>query len=361
MAGIYIHVPFCASRCIYCDFYSTTLRDKGPQYVEALTREMKERRRFLGDAPIRTVYLGGGTPSQLGDLCVRDILAALTQNFDLSHVEEITLEANPDDICAGQNWGQVNRISMGVQSMVDDELRLLNRRHDAAQVRQAVETLSRQGIGNISLDLMYGLPTQTMESWACSIDELLKLRPEHISAYNLSVEEGTRLHKLVERGELTPADDALCLEMAALLRQRLWEAGYEQYEISNYSLPGFHSRHNSSYWDQTPYLGIGPGAHSYDGKRLRLFNAPRLVEYLHGKRTEISETLTDYDIYNERLMLGLRTRQGAPLHPFMDTATLKQLQNKGLIRIDDDHVILTEAGLALGDDVTRRLMKIDED
>lgn len=361
MAGIYIHVPFCATRCIYCDFYSTTLHDKGTQYVEALSREMEERRGFLGDAPIRTVYLGGGTPSQLGDRCVRDILAALNQRFDLCQVEEITLEANPDDIRASQNWGRVNRISMGVQSMVDDELRLLNRRHDAAQVRQAVETLRRQGIGNISLDLMYGLPTQTMESWAYSIDELLKLRPEHISAYNLSVEEGTRLHKLVERGELSPAGDALCLEMAALLRQRLREAGYVQYEISNYSLPGFHSRHNSSYWDQTPYLGLGPGAHSYDGQRLRLSNAPRLVQYLNGKRTEMSETLTDYDLYNERLMLGLRTRQGAPLHPFMDAAILQQLMDEGLIRKDCGHIILTEAGLALGDDVTRRLMKIDED
>ena len=359
MAGIYIHIPFCATRCIYCDFYSTTLRHKGPQYVEALTQEMEERRDFLGDATLRTVYLGGGTPSQLGDACIRKLFSALGQHFDLRQVEEITLEANPDDISEGQDWGPVSRISMGVQSMVDNELRLLNRRHDAAQVRRAVETLRHQGIRNISLDLMYGLPTQTMESWAYSIDELLKLRPEHISAYNLSVEEGTRLHKMVKRGELTPADDELCLQMAALLRQRLHEAGYEQYEISNYCLPGMHSRHNSSYWDQTPYLGLGPGAHSYDGRRLRTWNEPRIQHYLNGERLEGQEQLTDTDLYNERVMLGLRTRWGVPRLPMMDDTTLNALLSEGLIMAKDDRIRLTEAGLALGDEVIRRLMIVD--
>ena len=249
---------------------------------------------------------------------------------------------------------------MGVQSMVDDELKLLHRRHDAQQVRTAVETLRNQGISNLSLDLMYGLPRQTRESWAYSIDELLKLRPEHISAYNLSVEEGTRLHKLVERGELTPASDELCLAMAALLRSKLHEAGYEQYEISNYCLPGYYSRHNSSYWDQTPYLGLGPGAHSYDGHRLRSWNEPRLQHYLQGERQEEHEELTDTDLYNERLMLGLRTRWGTPLSPLMDPHTLDALLAENLIAQHDDRICLTEAGLALGDEVVRRLMRLDE-
>ena len=371
MAGIYIHIPFCATRCIYCDFYSTTLRNKGDEYVKALAKEMDERKEFLRDEPLQTIYLGGGTPSQLGDVCIRQILDAIAERYDLSQITEITMEANPDDIREGQDWGIVNRISMGVQSMVDDELRLLHRRHNAAQVRRAVSMLRNAGIENISLDLMYGLPTQTLESWEYSIDELLKLRPQHISAYNLSVEEGTKLNTLVEKGELTVCDDETCLAMAALLRDKLRAAGYEQYEISNYSLPGYHSRHNSSYWVQTPYLGLGPGAHSYDGQRLRTWNAPRVMEYLQGKRTEEKEILTDIDLYNERIMLGLRTRRGAKLSE-EEWNTKKEiiaaLKKRNLIkevtppfshlgeREGDRGLSLTEKGLALGDEVIRELM-----
>lgn len=356
MAGIYIHVPFCASRCIYCDFYSTTLRGKGDLYVEALRNEMKERKDWLNGEPIRTIYLGGGTPSQLGDRCIRNILWSIQEFFDLSSLEEVTMEANPDDIQENQDWGIVNRISMGVQSMVDCELKILNRRHDASQVRKAVEIIQHQGIRNISLDLMYGLPTQTIDSWIYSIDELLKLKPEHISAYNLTIEEGTKLHNLINKGELVPADDELCLQMAAILREKLNGAGYEQYEISNYSLPEFYSRHNSSYWDQTPYLGLGPGAHSYDGKRVRAWNEPRLQHYLKGERLSGFEELSDTDVYNERVMLGLRTRKGTPLSPMMPKDVLHDLLNKGLIEQNGANIKLTEAGLALGDEVTRELM-----
>ena len=356
MAGIYVHIPFCATRCIYCDFYSTTLRNKGLQYVQALSHEMEERKGWLGNEPIRTIYLGGGTPSQLGDACIRDILSAIDARFDTSAVEEITMEANPDDICQSQDWGCVNRISMGVQSMVDNELHMLHRRHNAEQVRWAVKTLRQQGIKNISLDLMYGLPEQTLGSWEFSIEEILKLKPEHISAYNLSVEEGTRLNLMVQRGELTPADDELCLQMAALLRRRLKAAGYEQYEISNYCLPGYHSRHNSSYWNQTPYLGLGPGAHSYDGQRLRTWNEPRIQHYLEGTRLVGEERLTDIDLYNEQVMLGLRTRWGTKLSPQMPQSVLNRLFEKGLIEKSGENIRLTETGLALGDEVIRELM-----
>lgn len=359
MAGIYVHIPFCATRCIYCDFYSTTLRQKGPQYIEALSHEMENRKDWLGDHAVRTIYIGGGTPSQLGDKNIRDLLDAIAQRFDLSQVEEITMEANPDDIREGQDWGMVNRISMGVQSMVDSELKMLNRRHDSEQVKQAVSILRRQGISNISLDLMYGLPTQTIDSWKFSIDELLKLKPEHISAYNLSVEEGTRLYRLVQKGELTPADDETCLRMASLLRKRLKEAGYEQYEISNYCLPGYHSRHNSSYWDQTPYLGLGPGAHSYDGNRRRAWNEPLIQHYLKGERKEGQEELADIDLYNEKVMLGLRTRQGTPLSSMMPQQTLKGLIRRGLIEQVESRIKLTESGLALADEVIRELMLIE--
>lgn len=400
MSGIYIHIPICATRCIYCDFYSTTLRHRAGELIAALEREMDERQEFLAE-PVRTIYLGGGTPSQLGSHHVRSILEALARHFDLGQCHEVTLEANPEDIASGL-WQMgadhqllpgdplpvsINRISMGVQSMVDDELRLLHRRHDSKAVEQAVHLVRQAGIHNLSLDLMYGLPNQTLDTWQYTIDRILSLRPEHISAYNLMVEDGTVLAALVDRGELHPADDETCLQMASILRQRLKEAGYQQYEISNYALPGYHSRHNSSYWQPTPYLGLGPGAHSYDGHRCRTSNAPDLRAYLNGTRNEDVELLTDTDLYNEFLMLGLRTSRGVDLsrllalrHPLSAEPLqplISSLMERGLVRQFSDpaslssaspssvrptanathsRLALTESGLALADEVIRELM-----
>lgn len=336
---------------------------------------MIERRHYLRE-PIRTLYLGGGTPSQLGAEGIRQVLEAATRHFDLSQCEEITMEANPEDFADLSLWplGSLystassplmpNRISMGVQSMVDSELRLLNRRHNAQRVVEAVNRLRQEGIHNLSLDLMYGLPSQTLETWRYSIERLLELHPEHISAYNLSVEEGTRLHRLVSQGELTVCDDDLCIEMADLLRELTHQAGYIQYEISNYALPGYHSRHNSSYWDHTPYLGLGPGAHSFDGQRTRSWNEPLLVHYLQGKRSEGSEMLSDIDLYNEHLMLGLRTSKGVCLSSYQALlfshglcSVLQSLINRHLLRqLPNNVYTLTPEGLALGDEVIRELM-----
>ena len=388
LSGIYIHIPFCATRCIYCDFYSTTLRNKASQYVEALVREMDERKDLLHTS-VRTIYFGGGTPSQLGPANIATLLRALSSRFDLSHCEEITLEANPEDFIDG-TWPlpspsqpsmsaspspyaeglegvTITRFSLGVQSLVDSELRLLHRRHNAAHVREAVHLLRDAGITNLSLDLMYGLPTQTLASWEYSIDEVLKLRPQHISAYNLSVEPGTRLHTLVQKGELTPCDDETCLQMAALLRTKLNAAGFEQYEISNYALPGFHSRHNSSYWEPTPYLGLGPGAHSYDGHNRRSWNAPDISSYLKGIRHEEFEILTDLDLYNERVMLGLRTARGIDLHDLESIlpesssfsslrAIIDSLIHRNLLQLRQNRLSLTPSGLSLADEVIRELM-----
>ena len=379
--GIYIHVPFCASRCIYCDFYSTTQTAKAGLYVEAVIREMMQRAHDI-QGRVETIYFGGGTPTQLGREGIGRILEALHQQFDLSHCHEITLEANPEDFITGA-WrlekekrradeplgSDINRVSMGVQSMVDEELNMLHRRHNAEHVREAVERLRETGITNLSLDLMYGLPGQTMQSWAYSIDEVIALKPQHISAYNLSIEEGTPLSRMVEKREVTVCDDETCLAMAALLRDKLHAAGYEQYEISNYALPEYHSRHNSSYWTQTPYLGLGPGAHSYDGKRRRSWNACNLNEYLQGKREEEEEMLTDLDLYNECVMLGLRTKWGIDArcferyftdHATLDNlhTTLLSLQGRGLVHTAGDRICLTEEGLALADEVIRELIVI---
>lgn len=360
MAGIYIHVPFCASRCIYCDFYSTTLRGKAHEYVDAIIKEYKDRSDFLPSGePLRTIYIGGGTPSQLPIL----ELKRLIEFFHSNDIEEFTIEANPEDICEEwvQTVGQYTnmRISMGVQSLDDAELKMLNRRHNSVKPKEAVTSLRNAGINNISLDLMYGLPNQTIESWGKSIDGIIEINPEHISAYCLSIEEGTKLDGLIEEGILTPADDELCLKMAELLRHKLCKAGYIQYEISNYSKPGFESKHNSSYWDGTPYLGLGPGAHSYNGNLLRCWNEGELREYLKGHRIEGHETLSETDLYNEKIMLGLRTRKGVDLSNFEIKGLNDYLQNnkkKELVTIKNNHLVLTEAGLALADEVIRDLM-----
>lgn len=356
MSGIYIHIPFCASRCIYCDFYSTTLRGKAHEYVDALIKEYNERSDFLPvGEPLRTIYVGGGTPSQLP----ADELKRLIDSIYCDSVEEVTIEANPEDVT--QEWIDTLkdiahlRISMGVQSLNDGELHMLNRRHDSKKPELAVAMLRNAGVKNISLDLMYGLPTQTLETWESSIDGIIALNPEHISAYCLSIEEGTRMEKLVEEGKLIPASDEMCLQMAELLRNKLRKAGYVQYEISNYSKPGYESRHNSSYWDATPYIGLGPGAHSYDGNRLRCWNEPHLLEYLNGNRIEGSETLTDEDLYNEKVMLGLRTSKGIDASLVELEKSKKQIE-KGLVTIKNNHLVLTEAGLALADEVIRELM-----
>lgn len=323
------------------------------------------------EEPLRTIYIGGGTPS----LLPISELKRLIDFFNNDDIEEFTIEANPEDIC--EEWaksvGQYSniRISIGVQSLNDNELRIINRRHNSKKPIEAVKRLRDAGIKNISLDLMYGLPTQTLETWEESINGIIALNPEHISAYCLSVEEESPLGKLVEDGKLSPADEELCLEMAELLRKKLQEAGYIQYEISNYSKPGFESKHNSSYWDGTPYIGLGPGAHSYDGKYQRRWNLGDLNSYLNGERKENGETLTDKDIFNETVMLGLRTNKGVSASLFENTdnyyndrdynkkayykKTINKLISRGLLTKKGNNLILTESGLALADEIMREL------
>lgn len=374
MSGLYIHIPFCASRCIYCDFYSTTQPEKSHGYVDALLKEFEQRINFIPNTePLSTIYIGGGTPSQLPvtelKRLINSILAIARDKGLRLDLQEITIEVNPEDVstswakelgCLNTNLiSQLNknvlRVSMGVQSMIDSELQILKRRHSRHGVELAVRRLRTQGqISNMSVDLIYGLPEQTIITWKLSIKRLLHLNPEHISAYCLSVENGTFLQKMVKAGNLSPADDELCIEMADVLREKLREAGYEQYEISNYSKPGYQSKHNSSYWDGTAYLGLGPGAHSYDGKRHRVWNEPNLEDYLKGIRKEDGETLTDKDLYNEKVMLGLRTSKGIDAELISNRQLPIHLRH--YIEKKGNNVKLTEAGLALADEVIRELM-----
>lgn len=375
MAGVYVHIPFCASRCSYCDFYSTLkLETAGSHYVDALIGEAVLRRCELHGEAVRTLYLGGGTPSQLPLPLLSRLVEGLRGALDLHGVEEFTIEANPDDVapewCAALPALGVNRVSMGVQSFEDRILRAIGRRHTSQQVVKAVENLHDVGIGNISLDLIYGLPGQTLDSWAESVDRAIALAPRHVSAYWLTYEPGTRLWRQREQGEVTEVPEDVCIAMYHLLVKRLQEAGFEHYEISNFSLPGYHSRHNSSYWDGTPYLGLGAAAHSYD-RIVRRSNPHDLHAYISciaaGKTACIEEEMTLWERYDERVMLSLRTAAG------MDVECLRQefgdelaghflhevqrhIAAGNIRRESDSRYVLTTDGILLSDSVMRDLM-----
>ena len=375
MAGIYVHIPFCASRCSYCDFFSTlSLADAGEPYVEAVVAEARLRRGELADETAKTLYLGGGTPSQLPMPLLACLINGLRNVFDLTALEEFTVEANPDDVspewCAAVAALGVNRVSMGVQSFEDDILRFIGRRHTAKQAMVAVGNLRAAGIGNISIDLIFGLPGQTPDSWTASVRQALDLRPQHISAYGLTYEEGTRLWHQRERGEVIEVPEEQCLEMYRILVDELQAAGYEHYEISNFALPGHHSRHNSCYWDDTPYLGLGAAAHSYDGK-VRKWNPHDLQQYIDsvmaGKTVCDLEEVSLWERYDERVMLGLRTARGVDAErlrvDFGDEVwrhfireAQRHIELGDLHMTEDGRYVLTRDGIMLSDSVIRDLM-----
>ena len=375
MAGVYVHIPFCASRCSYCDFFSTLRLDEvGHDYVEALIAEARLRKAELNGKPVKTLYMGGGTPSQLPLPLLARLIDGLKATLDLNAVEEFTLEANPDDVtpewCAAVRALGVNRVSMGVQSFQDAVLCLVGRRHTARQAIDAVASLRHAGIDNISIDLIYGLPGQTLETWAESVRQAVDLRPQHISAYGLTYEPGTRLWQQRECGEVVEASEDQYLDMYRILVGLLQVAGYEHYEISNFALPGYRSRHNSSYWNETPYLGLGAAAHSYDGT-MRRSNPADLCGSIRritsGQPACQVEDLAWWERYDERVMLGLRTADGVDAHrlrsDFGDKAwahfvseARRHIDAGNMICTDDGRYILTSEGIVLSDSVMRDLM-----
>ncbi len=311
---LYVHIPFCHAKCAYCDFYSTPRREWMEAFVDAAIGEWGERSAGLSE-PVDTLYFGGGTPSSLPAELLRRLLEALpTENL-----REATIEANPEDVT--DDWvrfisGETpfRRVSMGVQSFCDDELVTVGRRHSAARAAEAIDCLRRGGIDNLSCDLIYGLPGQTAGSWRRSLERLISFRPEHISAYLLSYEPGTRLDAMRRKGTVTEADDDMAEAMYEALCDMTRMAGYVHYEISNFALPGCEAVHNSAYWDNSPYIGLGPGAHSFDGFR-RSFNPSSLKDYIAsgGRGFGITEEESTDSRFNDLLITRLRTRHG--LHP----------------------------------------------
>ena len=318
--GIYIHVPFCQSRCIYCDFYSTTYGAEWKRsYVDTLKREIQLRREEIDVTRVPSLYIGGGTPSQLPSTLLQEVFRAIQENFTLAKDAEVTIEANPDDVTpewlAALSQTPVNRISMGVQTFSDSLLCFLNRRHTSHQAIEAVQRCQDAVYSNISLDLIYGLPGQTFEDWCRDVKLLLSLDVPHLSAYALSYEEGTALSRMLQDGKVNEASDELSWQMYEYLMNETAAAGMEHYEISNFAKPGMYSRHNSSYWDGSPYLGLGPGAHSYDGVCVRRSNDTSLKDYVCSTADvpHQKEVLTPEEQYDELVMTRLRTALGLSL------------------------------------------------
>lgn len=373
MAGVYVHIPFCKSRCRYCDFYSTTMfASRWEAYEEALLNELNLRAETFrscvqadGDK-VETLYFGGGTPSLVNERSIANIIQAIRSAFhkELS-LKEVTLEANPGDLTREKlqalKAAGINRLSIGIQSLNDNLLHQIGRRHTAKQAIEVVHMAQEVGFDNISVDLMYGLPGQTMQNWISDVEAICQMNVQHVSAYCLTYEEGTSLFQALERGEVAELEDEILNQMQEYVVNRLSKAGIVRYEISNYAKPGFESRHNSAYWRKKTYLGLGAGAHSYDGKFLRQANPDNLDEYISAVSQAQSvglarllhlqdEQLTEDDLYNETVMLGLRTMKGvdsADISSAYLPHFLTQMQryiDKGLVVKDDTLFAATQEG-----------------
>ena len=377
MAGIYLHIPFCKRRCIYCDFFSTTQGGQTDRYIQTLCKELEQRKEYLEGEEIETIYLGGGTPSQLQEKHFEQIFSTLYIYYPVRPDAEITLEANPDDLnkeyVTMLRHFPFNRLSMGIQTFNDTTLRLLHRRHTAQQAIDAFERCRQTGFANISIDLMYGLPGETLASWKADLEQAIALHPEHISAYHLIYEEGTPLWKLREEHRVSEIDEDLSVSLFSELIHTLKTAGYEHYEISNFCLPGKHSRHNSSYWIGKKYLGCGASAHSYNGIS-RQWNIASLEKYMtgieHRKPDYETEELDLYTRYNDFVITSLRTMWGMSLTklktdfgeklydycihlatPHLQQHTLQQAN--GFLK-------LTEQGIFISDGIMSDLLWVDD-
>ncbi len=374
MTGLYIHIPFCQSRCIYCDFVSSTLgKEWQIHYIQSVAREMEERKEE-SDSCARTIYIGGGTPSQLTPLALEMLFNAVQQHFIFASDTEFTLEVNPDDVSPQfvemLRKTPVNRVSMGVQSTNNEMLRFLHRRHSAEQALRAIRLLQSAGIENISADLIYGLPGQSLEMFRCDLETLLQTGIPHLSAYALQYEPDTALHRMLQEGKIPPEDEEFSLRCYLELMECTAKAGLEHYEISNFARPGMEARHNSSYWNGLPYLGCGPGAHSFDGETRQL-NFPDLQAYIAhpGQPPCETERLSENERFNELILTSLRTKKGLSLAQLeatfgsdarrfvLDTAASHL--HSGTLVCEDGVLRLSRAGLFISDTVMSDLMRVD--
>ena len=375
MAGIYIHIPFCKQRCSYCAFYSSTLYNIKEEYVNALCNELQMRKEYLKGETVETIYLGGGTPSTLTISQLKRICDTVYSTYPVSDTPEVTIECNPDDLTI-EFLKQLktlpfNRISMGIQSFNDVQLKRLGRRHNAEKACSAVKNARTAGYENISIDLMFALPGSTKEEWMHDLETAISLKPDHLSAYNLMYEEGTPLYNSLQRGEFKELSEEENVEQFQMLISSMKDAGYRHYEISNFAQPGRESRHNSSYWNDTPYIGCGAAAHSYGGTS-REWNIADIKEYIKGinsgKRNFEVEHLSEEERYNDTILTRLRTADGIPLawmkkkfsnklNTYMLRAAEKEVA-LGNLKEKDGYLSLTEKGIFISDAVIRELIYV---
>ena len=366
MAGIYLHIPFCKQACHYCNFHFATSLHHKPALVQALQQEIKLRAAYLAAQPIETIYLGGGTPSLLTEAEVNSLLQTIRAHHPVSAQTEITLEANPDDINELQlaQWKKagINRLSIGVQSFRDEDLRWMNRAHSAAQSIEAIQ-LATTYFDNITIDLIYGVPGLSVTDWEKNIDTALSLNIHHLSCYALTVEPKTPLEKLIRTAQKETTDPDLQAQHFAILVERLEKAGFLHYEISNFGKPGFESRHNRSYWQGSHYSGIGPSAHSYNGvsRQWNLSNNQLYITAIEsGTLPYEIETLTQQQQCNEYIMTSLRTIEGLDLNRLGDhqqsvlQAAESFLKNETVVRVEN-RLVLTREGKFLADGIAAAL------
>ena len=347
MAGIYIHIPFCRQKCLYCDFYAVASQSKRGQLVAGIVHEIEYQQNFFNEEAVNTIYFGGGTPSTLTKDELSLFLAKIYLHFRVNPNAEITLEANPEDLTpeylAMLLGLGINRLSVGIQSFVDEHLLYFGRRHTASKAIEAIRNARKAGFLNISADLIYGFPGLTREQWKSNVEVMVDLEVDHISSYQLMVEQGSVFYKRQQGGKFTPVDDDESAENYRTLTTCLRNKGYEHYELSNFCKPGMFSRHNSSYWFGEPYLGLGPSAHSFNGYN-RQWNVSSIEKYCQAISSNGTwwedEILTERDQFNELLLTRLRTKRGLQNH---EIATLsasrreqfelsaKSLEKKGLM------------------------------
>lgn len=383
MAGLYLHIPFCAQRCVYCDFYFVTTQKTHTAFVQALCTELEHYAHTHGTAePIETIYFGGGTPSLLAEDEIARILETIYARYDTSAIREVTLEMNPDEVdrdyLEGLRALGVDRLSIGIQSFFQADLEWMNRSHTAAQAEEVLGLARRAGFDNFSVDLIFGLPDQPLEYWAANLEKVVGYEVPHLSTYSLTVEERTPLHKQVERGLVVPPEEEEMVERYRFTMDYLRECGYEHYEISSFARDGRRAQHNQLYWNHQNYLGFGPSAHSFWWGRLPRPGAFRWANVRNLKRYEallaqrqlpldFREGLDPDALANEHILLRLRTAEGLDLEHLEDRYgvdlliekldELAWLESEGLIApIRNDRLQLTDSGKLLADAVTARLL-----
>lgn len=377
MAGVYIHIPYCKVKCHYCDFHFSVKTDSKGRMVDSLLREIELRSDFFqAQTKIETIYFGGGTPSILEATELNRILHKIAQTFELAESPEITIECNPDDITteklqAYQKMG-INRLSIGIQSFDDKALKEMNRAHSAVEAIESIENAKAAGFQNITIDLIYGIPNQTIHDWEAELDRMIELNIPHLSAYCLTIEPNTVFGHLHKKGVLSLPNDHEYLSFFKLLRAKTKEAGMEHYEISNFAKPNYISKHNSAYWKGKPYIGIGPSAHSYDGKR-RSWNIANNFKYMDalesGEWFSELEELDATDVFNDYLITRLRTKWGIIRDELKEISAkdytytepiLGKLIGEGKLIEADGQINLTEEGMFISDAILEDLFCLND-